>query len=115
MEILSAILAAALQFLGSDEGVTMLGGGVGLVFLMVLRFVVKARKYEGVFRAGVPVAYAIVNDISKRTPNKVDDKVALVLKALNDWMLAHGQPELKPVDVEKAKLLFSAMHGEESK
>ncbi len=88
-------------------------GLVATVGLTLARLLIKSKQWESIFRAGVPIAFNIVNDIAARTDNKIDDKVALGLGALNDWLRANGQSEMKPVDVEKAKLLFSALHGEE--
>lgn len=103
--MVEAIIAA----LGGPAG---LGAIVGSILLFFFRAVFKdrAEAKERLFKTAVEVAYNVVNDISARTDNKVDDKVALGLKALRDFMSLNGQ-SVSPVDEEKAKLLFQAMHG----
>lgn len=103
--MVEAIIAA----LGGPAG---LGALVGAVLLFFFRAIFKdrAEAKEKLFKTGVEVAYNIVNDIAARTQNKVDDKIALGLKALKDFMALNGQ-SVSPVDEEKAKLLFQAMHG----
>ena len=81
-----------------------------LMFLVKLILGEKFTRNQKLFEMGVDVAYNIVNDLAKRTPNEVDDKVALGLKALSDWFKAHGQT-LSAAQSEKAKLLFQAMNG----
>lgn len=85
---------------------------VVLPLVMRLFFKDRAEAAEKLFAMGVEVAYNMVNDLAARTENKVDDKVALGLKFLNDFYAANGK---KPsvVDEAKAKLLFAAMHGAE--
>ncbi len=85
--------------------------GSALLGLLGWLFKSKQDRANTVFAAGVSVAYNIVNDVSKFTPNTVDDKAALALGYLNSWMSAHGQ-KLGPADEEKAKLVWQAMHGE---
>jgi hypothetical protein len=87
---------------------------LGAAVLFILRQVFKDRadKAETNFQTGVRLAYNIVNEISALTPNTVDDKVALGLKYLNDYVNAGGG-KVSVADEARAKLLFKAMHGEE--
>lgn len=82
-----------------------------LFFLARLLLKDRADKYESTFKAGVEVAYFLVNNLSKHTDNKIDDKAAVALDALRKYMGTAGAP-LKQVDEERAKLLFQAMHGQ---
>lgn len=95
--------------LGGPTGIGVLIGSILLFFFRAI-FKDRAEAKEKLFKTGVEVAYNIVNDIAARTDNKIDDKVALGLKALKDFMSLNGQA-VSPVDEEKAKLLFQAMHG----
>lgn len=84
-------------------------GVIGFLFRLIFKDRAEAR--EKIFRVGVEIAYGVVSDIAKRTSNKIDDKAALGLKVLRDFYATHN---LKPslADEERARLLFSAMHGE---
>ena len=95
-----------------DPTLSLIAGIIGLAATFAFRMWLKSSKYEAIFRAGVPIAFNIVNDIAKRTDNQIDDKVALGLSLLNDWLNVNGQPAMKAPDEEKAKLLFKALHGE---
>lgn len=103
--MVEAIIAA----LGGPAGVGVIVGSVLLFFFRAI-FKDRADAKEKLFKTAVEVAYNVVNDIAARTDNKVDDKVALGLKALKDFMALNGQ-SVSAVDEEKAKLLFQAMHG----
>jgi hypothetical protein len=103
------MVEAIIAVLGGPGGVGALLGAVLLFFFRAV-FKDKADAKEKLFKTGVEVAYNIVNDVAARTQNKVDDKIALGLKALKDFMALNGQ-SVSPVDEEKAKLLFQAMHG----
>jgi hypothetical protein len=74
----------------------------------------KAEAAEKLFGAGVQVAYSVVNDIASRTTNKIDDKVAVGLKVFADYYASHGKTPSQ-LEEQRAKLLFSAMHGQEKK
>lgn len=86
--------------------------GSVILFLLGQWFKTNKERAQSNFAAGVKCAYLIVSEISIRTPNQVDDKVALGLKYLSDYLNAEGQ-KLSAADAEKAKLMFQAMHGEE--
>lgn len=111
--MLTSILTALLS---NPEVLAIVGSLLvsGLGFLMRAIFKDKAAKAESNFASGVKIAYNLVNEVARLTPNKVDDKIALGLKFLDETLNQKGQP-LKPVDVERAKALFKAMHGRETK
>jgi hypothetical protein len=84
---------------------------VGVVMFFVKSLLKdKYSKNEAVFGQGVDIAFNMVNDLSKRTENKVDDKVAEGLKALQAYLATHGQSPTEK-QLERAKLLFQAMNG----
>lgn len=91
----------------------------GVLFTALLGKIVKdhVRKafVEKVIAEALPIAYFGVNEIARRTPNKIDDKVAAGLKILKDYVEASGvkEQEIKPQHLAKAKLVFDAMHAQE--
>lgn len=98
----------------SDEVLKLVipGLALGVGYLLRLIFKDKAAAKSKLFEMGVGIAYNIVNDLAARSPNKVDDKVALALGFLAEYLKTNGQ-EMTDADAEKAKLLFAAMHGRE--
>jgi hypothetical protein len=82
-----------------------------LPFLLTWIFKDKAKKAEGNLLAGVEVAFNVVNEVAKRTPNKVDDKAALGLDFLRQYLKTQGQ-DLSAPEAERAKLLFKALHAQ---
>lgn len=86
--------------------------GAALLFLLRLIFKDRAGQAETNFQLGVNIAYQIVNEVATRTENKIDDKVAVALGYLRDFLSTKGQ-SLTPADEQRAKLLFQAMHGQE--
>lgn len=96
----------------TDQNLAMITSIVVPAILALIGWLFKSKRdrAEAVFRTGVDIAYQAVNDVSKVTPNTVDDKIALGLGFLREWLAAHKQT-LDPVNEEKAKLLFKAMHG----
>jgi uncharacterized membrane-anchored protein YhcB (DUF1043 family) len=87
----------------------LLAGVVGAVIKSF--WSAKATKYESNFLLGTQIAFLAVNEISKRTANPVDDKIALGLQLLKEHLSKSGQ-KLVPADEARAKELFSAMHGD---
>ena len=84
---------------------------VGIVMFFVKSLMKdKYDKNEAIFAKAVDVAFNVVNDLSKRTDNKVDDKVAEGLAALKAYLASHGQ-DATSQQLERAKLLFQAMNG----
>lgn len=98
----------------SDENIKMILSLLSLVVPIIMTWLFKDKrdKAERNLTLGIELAYNIVNEISMRTGNKVDDKVAMGLDYLRQYLGTSGQT-LKPADEEKAKLLFQAMHGAE--
>lgn len=105
---MEAFLKLLLELLLKPESMAIIVAA--LMFLVKMLLGEKFTRNQKLFEMGVEVAYNIVNDLAKRTPNEVDDKVALGLKALRDWFAAHGQT-LTVAQADKAKLLFQAMNG----
>ncbi len=64
-------------------------------------------------RLGAGLAYGVVNEISRKTANTTDDKIALGLKEMNDFLAKQGQPAMSPNESEVAKTMFTAQHGME--
>ena len=90
---------------------------LSVILFTALGLFLKAAKKEAVDRvldAAIPIAYRVVDEISRRTSNKVDDKVALGLKVLSDYVRTHDIT-LKPEHEARAKLVFSALHAESVK
>ena len=58
----------------------------------------------------VTIAYHVTDEVSRLTPNKVDDKVAFALGELQRLLRANRKPELSPGEAELAKAKWSAMH-----
>jgi hypothetical protein len=100
-----------LDFLMSEMGLKVLAGVVVAGVLLGLRIFFKVRQAEELFRQGVPLAYRAVLELSKHTENTVDDKIAMFLGAMNEWLGQNGAPPLAPAKVEEAKALFLQMHG----
>ena len=90
--------------------VPVLGGLIGL--FLRLYFKDKSAQAEDALRSGAVIAYHMVNNVSALTPNKVDDKIALALKMLNEYMATKGQT-LTEERSEQAKMIWNAMHGAE--
>jgi hypothetical protein len=110
---MQAILLAALSSLLKPESLAvwlpLLASGLGFLLKSIMKDKYDAR--VELFEKATQVAYNIVNDIAKRTPSDVDDKVALGLKALHDYFATHGATPT-PAEVTKAQLVFQAMNGE---
>ena len=101
-------MSTIVDFLTKPETIAVAVGAVMFLVKMVLGE--NYAKNEALFAMGVEVAYNIVNDVAKRTPNEVDDKVAMGLKALRDYFATHNKV-LSPAQVDRAKLLFQSMNG----
>lgn len=110
--MITTLLSALLAFALSPTGLGLLVSGLGGILLALIRRSQKAARYESLFKDAVAIAYDVVNDIAAKTPNKIDDKVAVGLDVLRQYLGLHGV-EATPVDEAKAKLLFQAMHGSE--
>lgn len=99
----------------SDSNLQLLIGSIllpALGFLFRALFKDRADKAASNFSLGVQLAYSVVNEIAMRTDNKIDDKAALALKVLRDFLVAGGG-KLDAAGEAKARILFQAMHGQE--
>ncbi len=88
---------------------------VGPAVLAIIGWLFKAKKdrADTIFRTGVGIAFNVVNDVSKMTPNTIDDKAALALGYLDQFLGTYNQ-KMSPADEERAKLMFKALHGSET-
>lgn len=104
-----------MEALFTDEVVGMLASVVAAVISLVIGKLVKdtARRavVEKVVDAAIPIAFHVVQEISRRTPNKIDDKVALGLEKLAEISATHGV-ELTEEHKARAALVFSALHAQ---
>lgn len=110
-----ALLSSIVAFILANPAATgLIVAGLGVLVRLLLRKLAKdkAAKWESNLHAGVSIAYDLVNDYAKTSPNKVDDKIALGLRFLRD-ALGPDASKLSPIDEAKAKQLFKAMHGRE--
>lgn len=80
----------------------------GLAFVLGTAEVRRRRVALAVFHA-----FHIVADLDDELGTTKLDKVREGLKAADEWMRANGWRELKPGEVEVAKLGFRALHGED--
>lgn len=91
-----------------------IGTLLGVVLFTALGLFVKAQKkaaIDKIIDTAIPIAFNVVNEIARRTPNTIDDKVAAGLKVLADYVATHNL-ELKPEHEARAKMVFSALHAE---
>jgi hypothetical protein len=102
-----------MEVISADDWFQLLLTLLGVVAAFFWRKAKLTEEKRKLFLTGVDIAYNVVNDISKRTPNKVDDKVALALIHLRNQLKLSGGPELSEGLVEQARLLFTAKHGAE--
>lgn len=66
---------------------------------------------EKVVDFAIPIAFHVVEEIARRTENKIDDKVALGLQKLSEITRTKGV-EPTAAHLERAKLVFQAMHAQ---
>jgi hypothetical protein len=103
-----SVLKVVLEVLFRPESLSIL-----MAALMFLAKAILKDRYDekaAMFEKAVDVAFNVVNNVAKLTPNKIDDKVALGLKALSEYFKTHGK-SASPAELERAKLLFQAMNG----
>ena len=104
-----------MELLFTEEVIGVLASVLATVISLVIGKLVKdaAKRavVEKVVNAAIPVAFHIVQEISRRTPNKIDDKVALGLEKLSEVSATHGV-ELTEAHKERAKLVFQALHSQ---
>lgn len=100
----------------SDTTVQTLGAVLGAAVLFCLRHFrkEKAAADEARFSKGVEIAYAVVNEASRLTKLPAAEKTAMGLQALQNYLATHGQ-DVSEAELTRARMLFTAMHGKESK
>lgn len=90
---------------------------VGLLmvaFLAVRKWNLKGDRAR-LIASGVDLVYGAVNELARRTATQIDDKAALALKKLAEYLAAQGADPLTTKEVAQARLTFDARHGTESK
>ena len=107
--LLSSILAF---IVANPAAVALISAGIGFLIRLLLQKLAKdkAAKYESNLLAAVSLAYDLVNDYAKKSPNTVDDKIVAGLLFVKE-ALAPKKQELSAADEAKARALFHAMHG----
>lgn len=83
----------------------------GTAFLTFTAWGQWVRKNKDDFKEIVTRAYNIVESIAATTPNPIDDKMALALKHVSDFLAADGKTATAE-SLAKAKLMLEAMHGD---
>lgn len=68
---------------------------------------IKDDKNKSLLADAVDIAYLVVNQISRKTDTKIDDKIGEALKVIKDQM---GKKNLKESDVTKATQMLMAKH-----
>jgi hypothetical protein len=97
----------------TEDVVKFLASGVGAFVLYLLNKVrsERARRVaDQLVDAAVAIAFNVVEDRAKQTPGKLDDKTAIGLQVLRDYLRTKGV-ELTDEQAERAKLLFESMHA----
>lgn len=99
-----------MELLTNNLGEILATALIGLVTFLFSRFK-SLEAYKATFADGVKFAYTATSEVARRTATKVDDKVAVALGKLSDFL---GRP-LTPEETAKAKVAFDALHYEEKK
>lgn len=79
---------------------------------LFIRNAAKKAVAEKIIDAAIPVAYQVVNEIARRTENKIDDKIALGLKVLAEFASTKGV-QVTEAQKTRAALVFQALHAQE--
>lgn len=95
LEVIASIAAAVISF----------------VIGKLVKDAAKRAVVEKVVDAAIPVAFHVVQEISRRTPNKIDDKAALALEKLAELTATKGVA-LDETHKDRAKLVFQALHAQ---
>lgn len=101
------------KLLENEEVLALLAVLVGFLVKQFLKNQKEDRR--ALVLGGINLAYNIVNDISKTTKNTIDDKAALGLMKLNEYLSTEKARPLSADEAAKAKLAFSALHGAEER
>lgn len=98
-----------LSFL-SDELLTKAGSGLGgLLFAAFSYLKIRKAVADRIVDVGIPIAYAIVEQLARKSTNKIDDKALVALKALEDYCQTRGLDSLSADQVNRAQLVFKAL------
>lgn len=98
----------------TDDVVKLIGTGLGAGFLYLLGRITNAAtraRIDAIVDAAIPIAFSFVEELARKTPNKVDDKVALGLASLKAYLDTKGL-EITEAQKDRARLVFSALHAE---
>lgn len=85
-----------------------------LAFLALRKWRISAERAR-LISAAVDLVYGAVNEMARRTENRIDDKAALAIKKLAEYLASQGADPLTSEEVAQARLTFTAKHGTESK
>lgn len=96
----------------AEELVLVVVTAVAGVFIR--RAQLSRERKEFILTAG-QLAYGAVNELARRSANRVDDKVAKGLGIVLELLQANGQKPLSPGEQATVKVLFDSMHGQEAK
>lgn len=103
----------------SDEALKLLFEG--LTSLLILGAVLLAARSKWFndrrhwLTTGIDLAYGATAEYVRKSPTKVDDKVAEALKRLSEYLQANGQKPPTEAEVLQAKMRFDALHAVEKK
>jgi hypothetical protein len=88
---------------------------VAAIVIEILRRVWKEKAKERIQAVSyaIHLAYAVTNEIARKTSNGVDDKVAVALRVLDKSLEAQGLRPATEQERQLARLSFDARHGEE--
>lgn len=112
---MEAFILSLIAFFSSEAGLTVIGALLTFVVGLIGRDRLRKWKVNKIVTVGVPIAYHVVNEIARRTPNKIDDKIAEGLRVLKEYLKTEGvkDSEVTEEHLAKARLLFDALHAQE--
>lgn len=64
--------------------------------------------------SGINLAYGAVNELARKTPNKIDDKAVEALKQLAAYLETYGAPPPTAAEEQRALIAFNALHAQET-
>lgn len=64
---------------------------------------------------GAALAFGVVNELARKSPTKIDDKVAKALGEVNLFLASQGQPPVAPEETMALQQMFDAQHASEKK
>ncbi len=97
-----------LGFISQHLGEVLLTVFTALILPLLIRLILAntTAKHQEAIGTACEWAYLLVEQISRKTPNTNDDKLALALKILNDEL----KVKLSKKDVAKATVVLKAIH-----